>query len=424
MPVVCIAAHDIASQFKDLRRAFEEIGWEVITYVHQQPESCIIEADSYNIVGMENVPEIFTKKINSSSFPVSIINKSLGRLAKTSLKYQNKQLLNKLIKKCDLFIFIWSTFLSDYSDLKLISSAGKKIGVIFCGDEARWFYGMKQEFEEYGLSVVDYGQDYDYGIKGLRERLKRIRTAEKYADFIFSKREQAQLQLRPFYHFPMTVYQEDYVLNEQQREKNPIVVHAPSNASVKGTRYVLSAFENLKQKGVNFTPILLKNLNHKEAKEIYSNADIVIDQLFLPGGGKLSTEALACGKVVMGNMSYNVYDQGFPINECPIIDININNIVSKLESTINDYSLRKELAGRAQDYVSKHLRVQILAEKITGIFNGVNIPYDFVPDFFYSRYKPESEMAVKEINKWNQFVSACEWYKSFIPKGERNKLIF
>jgi glycosyltransferase involved in cell wall biosynthesis len=424
MPVVCIAAHDIASQFKDLRRAFEEIGWEVITYVHQQPESCIIEADTYNYVGMENVPEIFNRRIKSSLFPASIINKGIRKLANTSLKYQNKHLINKLIKKCDLFIFIWSTFLSDYSDLKFIRSAGKKVGIIFCGDEARWYYGMKQEFEEYGLSVVDYGENYDYGINGLKERIKRIRTAEKYADFIFSKREQAQLQLRPFYHFPMTVYQEDYVLNEQQREKNPLVVHAPSNTSVKGTSYVLSAFDNLKRKGVIFTPILLKNIKHKEAKEIYSNADIVIDQLFLPGGGKLSSEALASGKVVMGNMSYKVYDQGFPIDDCPIIDININNIENQLESTINNYTLRKELAARAHEYVSKHLRVQKLVEKISKIYNGENLSYDFVPKFFYSNYIPESEMAVEELNKWNQFVSACEWYKSSIPKGERNNLKF
>jgi hypothetical protein len=126
----------------------------------------------------------------------------------------------------------------------------------------------------------------------------------------------------------------------------------------------------------------------------------------------------------MGNMSYNKYEQGFPIDECPIIDVNINNIETKLKATIEDYTLRCKLAARANEYVAKFLTVQGLVEKIVRIYNGENVPYDYTPRFFYSRYIPESEAAIDEFNKWNTYVNDCKWYMNLIPKGERNSIKF
>jgi hypothetical protein len=77
-----------------------------------------------------------------------VVNFGLNHLGNGLLNYHSTPLLKELVHKCDLFIFIWSTFKTDYSDLEYIKSYGKKIGFIFCGDDARWYYGMKQEFEE------------------------------------------------------------------------------------------------------------------------------------------------------------------------------------------------------------------------------------------------------------------------------------
>jgi hypothetical protein len=75
------------------------------------------------------------------------------------------------------------------------------------------------------------------------------------------------------------------------------IVHAPSNAGIKGTPLILAALERLKQR-FDFELILIENTPHAEAMKIYRSADFAIDQVLLGWYGGFSVEMMAMGKPV------------------------------------------------------------------------------------------------------------------------------
>lgn len=79
----------------------------------------------------------------------------------------------------------------------------------------------------------------------------------------------------------------------------PVVVHAPSRPGVKGTAYVRAAVEALKDEGVDFDFRLVQGLSNAEARQVYEEADIIIDQLRIGWYGVLAVEAMALGKAVI-----------------------------------------------------------------------------------------------------------------------------
>ncbi|MGZ3866100.1 MAG: glycosyltransferase [Bacteroidia bacterium] len=333
------------------------------------------------------------------------------------------KVFRKAIKECDVFIFMWDTFKYNYSDLAVLKKKGKKIIHIFCGDDARWYFSEKQEFESFGLRPLEYEDNYNYSAEYLNKKLEKLRSVEKYADFIFSRLDQAQLQLRPYYRWNMMVLPEKYNHSPIQREKNPVIAHAPTSRKAKGTSFVFEAFDRLKREGIEFTPLLIEGVKNTEALKMYESADMVIDQLIIPGTGKLATESLALGKVVLAHMAYDNYPQKNP-KECPIVDVNPDTLYDVLKKLIADHKLRTEIAARGRAYVIDHLDTTIFCKKVLSLLNGEAVPFDYKPTFFNEKFVPESKEAATVYNKWNRFVENENWYKTSIKKTERNGLIF
>lgn len=420
MPTVCLASTDIASQFKDLRKSFNLLGYDVITYVHKIPNSPFITKDVYDYVGDNYLPILFQKLIISKGY--------IGRISNFLVRYIRpffiRKIINNLIDECDLFIFLSSSFYQNFKDLEKIKNKNKKIVFIFCGDDARWYFSMEQDFNAHGLVPISYEKDYSYSTRALNFRLKAIRYAEKYADFIFSKREQSQLQIRPFFHFPMTVFYEDFPKNIIHQREIPIVLHAPTSPNIKGTKYVLDAFEELKKEGIPFQPILLTNFPNDQILNKIADADIVIDQLLIPGGGRLSTEALSMGKVVLSNMSYNIYNQGINLNDCPIIDVSPSTIYETLKKLILDVNSRILISKKGKLYVEKYLDTLTLAKKIDSLVKTNNLLPDYYPSFFLEKFIPESRNALKLYKKWTNFVKNENWFISSIQRINNSKIFF
>ena len=402
---IFIGCSDVASIYKDFRRSFESLGYKVLTYADFPSNSQIIQKDKYDYILNDYLPSFL--KFNK--------NEKLNKLKKYLLYFIRgffaKNILKEVINEVDIFLFKFNSMYFTSNDLKYIKKHNKKIVFVFCGDDARWYYGMKQEFEMLGLEPVEYGKEYLYNALGLYLRLNKIRKAEKYADFLFSKREQAQIQIRPFYHYPMLVNPNDYTIKEKNNTKVKIV-HAPSHTSIKGSSFILKAIDELKQEGLEFEFELLQNKNHKELVKMLSETDILIDQLFLPGGGKLSTEALASGCLVMTNMSYEIYNQGIDLSECPIVDVNKSNIKENLREFILDNEKRKSISNRGKDFVEKFLDVDIFTKIIDSLLIGTKIEFTYKPDFFTTYFVPESIPAKLMYNHYNKLVRNEDWYYS------------
>lgn len=404
---VCLAANDIASIFKDLRQAFSEQGYNVTSFVNDiPPKNGIIDGDNYQYWKSKYDPFFFKLLDNRLWVQKApwFINKYLHQFRNWYRSLAVRIQFQIILKKTDLFVFICDSFNYDLNFLKLIKDRQKKIVYIFVGDDARWYYGMKQEFELLGIEPIPYDDDYDYSVKGLEMRLQKIRYVEKFADLIYSKREQAQLQIREFMHYPMIVDTKKLLPSFEQRNKRPIVVHAPSNKIGKGSNIIIEAVERLKKEGFDFEFKLISGVKHSVAMKEYHNADIIIDQIYTPGAGKLSSEAMAMGKVVLSRMAYDRYDQGFPISDCPIVDIAPHTIYDQLKRIILDYELRKDLSVKSRIYAEKYLDVRHFVKSIILFFKAGQMRYSYKPDFFQKNYEPESESALACVNKWSNFI--------------------
>ena len=84
----------------------------------------------------------------------------------------------------------------------------------------------------------------------------------------------------------------------------PLVVHAPSNRTKKGTQHVIDACAQL--------PVeldIVEGVPHEEARARYARADIVVDQLNAGWHGVFALESMALGKPVVTYLKPDVVER-------------------------------------------------------------------------------------------------------------------
>ena len=407
---IYIGNSDLASIVTELKHVFEEVGIETLTAmdsVRNPYDRCEVDVNFTDY-----------KKLWFGGVRPLSLQKWLQE--RQHIEYRTWR---KAINTCDVFIFIWTTFKNDWSDLQQLKKLGKKVIILFCGSDIRWYDACNQEFDQYQFARLDYGSEHDYEISGLKRRLTRLRTAEKFADFVFSRLDQSQLSLRPYYRYHMWVDSNRISPKKIQRKERPLIVHAPSNRKVKGTQKILETLNKLSSEGFEFELKLLEQIPNNEAIKLYENSDIVIDQIVIPGTGKLSSEAMAAGNVVLSHMAYDSYPQNNP-KSCPVIDVNHNTIYNELRALLGDYDKRVMLSKQGPEFVKQYLDTRILRDTILRLLNDEPLEPDYFPNFFRNQFIPTSQEELVEYNKWTNLVMDEKWYKQHLKEGTRNGLIF
>jgi hypothetical protein len=131
----------------------------------------------------------------------------------------------------------------------------------------------------------------------------------------------------------------------------PLVIHAPSNNLIKGTKYVLEAVKRLRGEGYKFLFELCQNMENIEVRKKLTRSQIVIDQLIFPGYGIFAIEAMASGNAVIGSAvpGYN----GFA-DDMPVLTTTPDTIYEHLKSLLENPRLRTDLAIRGRKWVEKY----------------------------------------------------------------------
>jgi len=280
------------------------------------------------------------------------------QLAKEFLRY---------VRGHDVFVFVFAqSFTSHlaadehrllrklaYVDLALLKALGKKSVVVFLGDDVRSRRMLLEETEEAGLDAhakyarIEIGLNVG-GRDGLRRR--RARRIERYATHIFAQPSYAHLLTRE-YHFmwlPVNLAAFDFSIGQTQC---PLVIHAPSNPTFKGTAHVLDAVRRLKEEGYEFRFELCQGMKNERVRELLSAADIVVDQVIIPSHGLFAVEAMASGCAVLGSVvpGYN----GFPA-DLPIMTTTPDTLYMNLKLLLGDEKLRADMAHAGRVYVEEH----------------------------------------------------------------------
>lgn len=408
---VFVGLTDIASLIKEYTCGFSALGCKVTSAIAKRSHVAQSSEVDYDLSKM---PRWIYRGVRPRKMQLWL---------QDHFNFSKNQLFRKILREHDVFIFIDRSFYADYSDFAEIKRRGKKIISVLTGDDCRWYGAMKQEFEKFGMQVIDYPEGYDYSAKSMESRLKHLRMCEKYSDLIFSLPNQGQMALRPYFGWRLPI-------NLQQIQAQPIqrgipkIVHAPTSRAFKGTRYIIEAVEKLKTENVKFEFELVEGLTNQEALSRYYHADIIVSQVMCPSGGRLALEGLAMGKVVLSKMGFDEgYEEKFP-QPCPIVDVSPQTIYFKLKELINNHSERTRLANLGRRYIADYFDTAKVVREMKELLNDPQRSPDFIPDFFKNHFVPENEEFKQIYNKWNRFVEKCSWYADSVGKFERDGLVF
>ena len=151
------------------------------------------------------------------------------------------------------------------------------------------------------------------------------------------------------------------------------IIHAPNHQNIKGSKFFITAVEDLISEGHQIDFKLLKNVPNEELKEKISNCDILLDQLIVGWYAMTAIEAMAFGKPVICFMREDIEElfvcEGLiERDEIPIINANTKNIKEILKNLIEDRSALREIGIKSRNYVEAHHSLDFIGN----CFNEIN----------------------------------------------------
>lgn len=404
---ILVGTIEIAGQLPIYADGFRRLGHEVTTVVYQRNDAFPdIEYDVDISPRTINWPASVK---NSSSLPVrayrGTANRSMAAVNRMSLIAR----LAWLIANHDLFVFQWAgcSLWPGNREYPLLKRLGKRIVSVCNGDDVRHWSAYDQQnalLKTAGVSLQEMGESYKQS--PLERSLRHLRMAERYSDLILSVPNQSGLGVRPYMRFSYPQDLSRYKFNIPQRDV-PVIVHAPSVKSIKGTDIILPTLERLSAEGVPFELRLLHGVLNQQVLAELTEADIAIDQIHLPEYGLFGAEAMASGCALA---SCNREDlEPVPPNR-PIWHIDSDNMYGQMKRLLTDKQLRMSLAQEGRKYVEAHHdHVRVAQEILECLERDEAIQYDFYPSFFARHYHlPEGEtipedlkeMTTQIVQKW------------------------
>ncbi|MDQ0255333.1 glycosyltransferase involved in cell wall biosynthesis [Evansella vedderi] len=289
----------------------------------------------------------------------------LNQLSKEERLQRRRELLAAAAKEYDIFHFHFGkTFLPDHSDLAYLKKLGKKMVVQHRGSDVRRlsiardqyknpYVKIKKKFknEKKVVAVLKKMSSYiDHAIVADHELLPYVKDFYKHVHIIHQA-------------IPLDDFEPKY---PSVSNHTPLIVHAPSHYTVKGSEFVINAIKRLYKNGYTFRCELASKLPHDQLKELYKEADIIIDQLRIGSFGVASLEGMALGKPVIcyiRNDLTNTYPQ-----ELPILNASPKSIYKVLKKIIVNPDQRYKLGVKGRQYAEMHHDLQQIASQLAILY--------------------------------------------------------
>ena len=148
----------------------------------------------------------------------------------------------------------------------------------------------------------------------------------------------------------------------------PLVLHAPSSRSKKGTEHVVAACEQL-----DVELEIVEGLDHREAFERYRNADIVVDQLNAGWYGVFAIEAMALGKPVvtfLHDEAVRRTEKAFGL-EVPLVRATTETLADALRPLVESPEERRRVGAASRAYVERVHDADAVAARLVDLYAGL-----------------------------------------------------
>lgn len=292
---------------------------------------------------------------------------------KRFLQLKYSILFYRMFKWADIIHWYWDADILPLEwDLRFIKMLNKPGVVEWLGSEIRipevefidnpYFRSVQQEgkgkadFCSYERSYATQKKFFDAGFKVITT----VGMSNYLLPEFFSKTD-FSLKQRIFFDEFIPAY-------PSVSNRVPVIVHAPTQPTVKGTPHIINAVEELKKK-YDFEFKLIRNLPREQALAEYQKSDIFVDQLIIGHHGVASVEAMAMGKPVICFIKPSLLNDYPP--ELPVVSANPDTIYEKLEMLIKDASLRNRLGVEGRKYAEKYHHDKVLAKEMVKIYEQV-----------------------------------------------------
>jgi glycosyltransferase involved in cell wall biosynthesis len=147
--------------------------------------------------------------------------------------------------------------------------------------------------------------------------------------------------------------------------ERPVVLHAPSSRTRKGTEYVVAACERL---GVELE--IVEGFDHRAAFERYRTADIVVDQLNAGWYGVFAIEAMALGKPVVTFLHEEAVrrtEEAFGV-EVPIVAATKDTLADVLRPLVESPEERARVGAASRAYVERVHDADRIADRLLDLY--------------------------------------------------------
>jgi len=252
------------------------------------------------------------------------------------------------------------------TDLLALKAAGKRVVVHFRGSEIRLASVFRAK------SPFHYVEDDPDGlIAKFPEDAQRayIELCRSLADEIVVSDPELLSYVPDAKIIMRAIDMNNWKRVKPSKSHRPLVVHAPSRQGVKGTLHVLAAVEALKSEGISFDFRLVEGMPQEEARKLYEQSDIIVDQLRIGWYGVLAVEGMALGKAVVSYIREDLVD-GFD-EDLPVQNATPDTIKDVLRELIQYPELRSRVAERGYNYCHHNHDSTLVAQACAGLYDEI-----------------------------------------------------
>ncbi len=278
-----------------------------------------------------------------------------------------KKQVRRWIEWSDVVYYLWDNIIDEY-DLKVAFDSNKKICVEWVGSDIRNPDILSRINPFYNAT---FNNGYNY--KTLESSDFKNYVQEKFARYnamVFCTPEMSMYIRRDLFPNINLIFQrikiDHFNPSHFTENKKVRIVHSPTAPEAKGTQFINRAVIALSKK-YDFEYIVLTNIARSEVIEQIKKCDIFIDQIIIGSYGMASIEAMSFGKPVLCYLLNQLFELGLPL-ECPIVNVDPNNIMEKLEELIVNKKLRETIGKRSRKYVEDYHDSDKIALELAKIF--------------------------------------------------------
>ena len=263
---------------------------------------------------------------------------------------------------------VWLKFF----EIPLLHLAGKKVILnTYGGDVATPRLKRRPDLK---YSLYDgYMADPQYRVYNEKAIARNTRRLEKQADCIISAIDHVDYLNRVDEYFHLRCI-DTQLIHPSSNVQNPIpvFVHAPNHRLVKGTDKIIEVIDSLNKRGFPCELKIVENTSNAELLRIIQESDGVIDQLLLGTYARLAIEAMALGKSVFCYLRRDLYKFNPIWKDCPIINVNPDNLEQELELFLKSRSEERLKIGKeSREYIEKYHSLEYVGSRFDSIIHKV-----------------------------------------------------